>query len=57
MKIKTIIAHTSVEFDEAVNAALAQGWTLAKRDVLLPCDNGRDALYPRLYYAGLVLET
>lgn len=55
MKIKTIIAHTSVEFDEAVNAALAQGWTLAKRDVLLPCDNGQVAVYPRMYYAELEL--
>lgn len=37
MKIKTIVYQLdySVEFDSAVNAALAEGWQLTRRDVLL----------------------
>lgn len=38
MKIKTIKNRldNAAQFDEDVNAALADGWVLARREVLLP---------------------
>ena len=53
MKIKTITAQIPTEFDNAVNAALAQGWTLTLRRVLPPHTVGGD--HPPLYYAELEL--
>lgn len=55
MKIKTITAQLPTEFDNAVNAALREGYELKKRDVLPPCEVGMDA-YPRIYYAELELH-
>lgn len=54
-KIKTIIAQTPAEFDNIVNDALDQGWTLKRRDVLPPYE-GDVKRFPRLYYAELALE-
>ena len=50
MEIKTITARIPTEFDRLVNEALAEGWTLVKRDVLQPWNTDE---FPRLYYAEL----
>lgn len=57
-QIKTIMkASEDWElFDEAVNAAIAAGWTLVKRDVLKPYE-ARTRLYVRTLYAELERET
>lgn len=34
IQIKTIVHHESETFDEKVNTALMDGWTLIKRDVV-----------------------
>ena len=34
LKIKTIVHHESEVFDEGVNTALLEGWTLTKRSVI-----------------------
>lgn len=51
-QIKTISVRDAAEFDKQVNAALAEGWTLKKRDVLPPYDCGSTYFY-RKYYAEL----
>lgn len=43
-------------FDEKVNAALAEGWTLTKRELLPPADLG-DRVAFRMLYAELEKET
>lgn len=55
LKIKTILAATVDKFDELVNAAIADGWDLVKRDVLPPCDLGSE-YYKRAFYAELERE-
>ena len=55
MKIKTITAQTSIEFDEAVNAALAEGWTLKRRDIQPPAALGPGDILG-VFYAELELE-
>lgn len=58
MKIKTITAQLPTEFDNAVNAALAQGYELKKRDVLPLHTTVVDGClheWPRMYYAELEL--
>ena len=42
-------------FDKTVNAALAEGWTLTKREVLPPADLG-DRVAFRMLYAELERE-
>ena len=54
MRIKTITAQLPTEFDNAVNAALREGYELKKRDVLPPYD-GQLTGWPRLFYAELEL--
>lgn len=53
MKIKTISIPLidRRDFDEEVNAALAEGWVLAKREVLWPQVQGKNSML----YAELVL--
>lgn len=34
LRIKTIVHHDSKTFDEQVNTALMEGWTLIKREVI-----------------------
>jgi len=51
LKIKTIIkpASDTDKFDEEVNKALAEGWELVKRDILLlPCNE--------IQYTGAVIQ-
>lgn len=59
MKIKTILEESITAFDAAVNEALAQGWTLVKRDVLAPyvaqTAPHETSVWPRFYYAELEL--
>lgn len=54
MEIKTIKRQldASEEFDKVVNQALAEGWTLIKRDVLAPYE-GTTRTYYRMLYAEL----
>lgn len=42
-------------FDERVNTAIADGWTLTKRDVLPPCNCG-STYFNRMLYAELEKE-
>lgn len=43
------------DFDRLVNEALAEGWTLTKRDVFHPCDT-EDYYHGRVLYAELERE-
>ena len=54
MQIKTIEFRldASEEFDEAVNKALSEGWSLVKRDVLPPYE-GASYIHHRMLYAEL----
>lgn len=52
MRIKTIIEHLTPLYDEAVNAALAKGWELKRRDILPAVDGS----HLPLLYAELELE-
>lgn len=54
LKIKTILAEVH-EFDELVNAAIAEGWELVKRDILPPFE-GPTRLWTRACYAELERE-
>lgn len=51
MKIKTIWDVAQCKFDEAVNAALAEGYVLARRDIV----PDRNDLDNTAFYAELVL--
>jgi hypothetical protein len=57
LQIKTIKyqLNAAETFDEKVNAALAEGWTLTKREVLPPADLG-DRVAFRMLYAELERE-
>lgn len=55
LKIKTVMAEEPHEFDELVNAAIAEGWELVKRDVLPPYESERN-LWFRTLYAELERE-
>lgn len=59
MKIKTITKQINVEglaeFDQEVNAALADGWIVGKREVLPGVDLGGGAYFAPCYHAELVL--
>ncbi len=57
-QIKTIMRNASApeEFDAEVNKAIAEGWTLVKRDVLLPYE-GPTRIFHRMLYAELERET
>lgn len=55
LKIKTITTAEPAEFDELVNAAIADGWDLVKRDVLPPFE-GDAWFYKRTFYAELERE-
>lgn len=48
-QIKTIIKQYADEFDEVVNAALAEGWTLTRREVLPPFEGERFYVVQKLY--------
>lgn len=56
-QIKTITKQLdgSVQFDAEVNAALAEGWTLVKREVLQAYE-GRTRVFYRMLYAELERE-
>lgn len=56
-QIKTIIKRTDDWglFDEEVNKAIAEGWTLVKRDVLHPYE-GHTYVFTRALYAELERE-
>ena len=56
MKIKTIRwrLDAAEQFDEEVNAALAEGWHLTKREVLDGRQLSTDAYLHRMLYAELV---
>lgn len=56
MKIKTIRKRLdyAVNFDKEVNDALAEGWHLAKREVLDGRQLGPDAFQHRMLYAEMV---
>lgn len=56
-QIKTIArrANYSEEFDEAVNAALAEGWVLTKREVIQAVE-GPTLIFHRMLYAELERE-
>lgn len=56
-QIKTIIRLDKrvEEFDADVNKALAEGWTLTKRDVLLACETSQ-LIHNRCLYAELERE-
>lgn len=51
MKIKTVIGKTESEFDNKVNQYLSDGYSLARRDIVL---DGNGSLY--FFYAELVAE-
>lgn len=52
-QIKTIICVTSEQdFDNMVNIAIRDGWTLVKRDILPPCET-TTIHYHRALYAEL----
>ena len=51
-QIKTIEKVEAAEFDKAVNAALAEGWELVRRQVLEPY-NGHTCEWYRTYYAEM----
>ena len=55
--IKTILVNAEHpgEFDDRVNAALRDGWKLARRDVLQPSE-GRAWVFHRMLYAELERE-
>lgn len=57
MKIKTIRwrLDAAEKFDEAVNAALEEGWMLTKREVLDGRQLGSDTYQHRMLYAELIL--
>ena len=58
LQIKTIRYHLDnlTSFDDDVNAALREGWTLKKRTVLLPIIQS-DTRYPYIMlYAELEME-
>lgn len=55
LKIKTIMTETPDKFDKYVNAAIAEGWELVKRDVLPPFE-GQTRLWTRAFYAELEME-
>ena len=55
LQIKTITENTPDAFDERVNAAIAEGWELVKRDVLPPYESHGMA-HARTYYAELERE-
>lgn len=57
MKIKTITRRLGDpdDFDTAVNAALADGWTLKKRYIAEPYE-GRSMLFYRMLIAELEKE-
>lgn len=48
-QIKTIIERYADNFDKAVNAALAEGWILTKREVLPPFEGERFYAEQKLY--------
>lgn len=56
-QIKTIMkqAENWEQFDTEVNKAIAEGWTLVKRDVLRPYE-GDTCAYYRMLYAELERE-
>ena len=51
MKIQTVIGKTESEFDNKVNQYLSDGYSLARRDIVL---DGNGSLY--FFYAELVAE-
>lgn len=57
LEIKTLIKPTkdpndTAEFDAEVNAALAEGWELVRREILPPCE-GETTIWDRSLYAEL----
>lgn len=58
LEIKTIISRDPGEFDQAVNAALAEGWGLVRRDLIPPYEGETLRCY-RIFYAELerMIET
>lgn len=57
-QIKTFMKRADdwVQFDAEVNKAIAEGWTLVKRDVLRPYE-GPTRIFHRMLYAELERET
>lgn len=57
MKIKTILTNTDhpEQFDDQVNALLAEGWVLAKREVLQGMNYNANNWARRALYAELVM--
>lgn len=55
MKIKTIAARYTSDFDAEVNAALAEGWKLKRRDFIPPFE-GETSRMSLLFYAELELD-
>lgn len=56
-QIKTIKRQldASAEFDNEVNAAIAEGWTLTRREVLSPME-GQSRIFWHMLYAELERE-
>jgi len=48
LQIKTISNSQKVEFDEAVNAAIAEGWELVKRELVICGRENTPILYAEL---------
>lgn len=57
-QIKTIMKRADdwMQFDAEVNRAVAEGWTLVKRDVLRPYERPT-RIFHRMLYAELERET
>lgn len=55
MDPRIVAAMEAQAFDDEVNAALKEGWTLVKREVLAPCVT-EDYDYHRTLYAELEME-
>lgn len=59
LQIKTIAKRIddAKEFDAEVNAAIAEGWVLVKREVLQPLAHPTNGISRRMLYAELGRET
>lgn len=58
LQIKTIWHRLvySTSFDNEVNAALRDGWTLKKRTILRPIGQSESTYFPTMLYAELKKE-
>lgn len=58
-QIKTIKNRldNNKDFDKEVNDALAAGWTLTKREVIIPLTHATHTVFYTMLYAELEMET